>query len=138
MNQVKRLLLVVFGMLACGVSSVRAEEVLHSFGRSDGKWGYVNSDHCWAINPQFDFASGFDEGLAPVQIGGKWGFIDKTGRMAINPEFDMARLFSDGLAPVQIGGKWGFIDKTGRWLLDPTCSVSRQVNRPGFVGGSNS
>ena len=41
------------------------------------------------INPQFDWADSFSDGLAAVLIGddttGKWGFIDKTGRIAINP-----------------------------------------------------
>jgi predicted lipid-binding transport protein (Tim44 family) len=37
----------------------------------------------FVINPQFDGAFPFNEGLAAVRIGdyatGKWGFIDKTG-----------------------------------------------------------
>ena len=69
------------------------------------------------INPQFDWAEPFSEGLARVLIGGigtgKWGFIDKTGHYVINPQFDSAGSFSDGLAAVRIGddktGKWGYI-----------------------------
>jgi hypothetical protein len=71
----------------------------------------------FVINPQFDFAIGFADGLAVVQIGddrtGKWGYIDKQGKMIINPQFDFAIGFADGLAAVRIGddktGKWGFI-----------------------------
>ncbi len=29
----------------------------YPFQRSDGKWGYVNDDHCWVIEPQFEGAS---------------------------------------------------------------------------------
>ena len=69
------------------------------------------------INPQFNSADSFSDGLARVRIGdfttGKWGFIDKTGHYVINPQFDEADSFSDGLAAVRIGdsttGKWGFI-----------------------------
>ena len=60
------------------------------------------------INPQFDEAGSFSEGLAVVRIGdyemGKYGFIDKTGSVVINPQFDEAGSFSDGLAAVRIGG----------------------------------
>ena len=67
----------------------------------------------FVINPQFDDAFPFSEGLAHVRIGdyqtGKAGFIDKTGAFVINPQFDFAASFSDGLAHVRIGGKWGFI-----------------------------
>ena len=41
----------------------------------------------FVINPQFDSALSFSEGLAAVRIGdiptGKWGYIDTTGRMMI-------------------------------------------------------
>ena len=59
------------------------------------------------INPQFDLANSFSDGLAAVRIGdvltGEWGFVDKTGRIVINPQFDWAGSFSDGLAAVRIG-----------------------------------
>ena len=69
----------------------------------------------FVINPQFDLAGSFSEGLAPVRIGdfwtGKHGFIDKTGSVVINPQFAFAFSFSDGLASVEDGTtrKYGFI-----------------------------
>jgi hypothetical protein len=125
MRRFNKLVLVTLGMLALGLQSAHADEVIYPFQRSDGKWGYANADHCWVIDPQFYLVGRFYDGLAAVDIGGKWGFIDKTGRVVINPQFDDAGSFSDGLADVKIGAKRGRIDKTGRWLLDPTCSVSR-------------
>ena len=70
------------------------------------------------INPQFDHAGEFSEGLAVVWIGDKWGFIDKSGQYKINPQFDYAQEFSEGLAGVRIGDKWGYIDKSGQ-LIEP-------------------
>jgi hypothetical protein len=69
----------------------------------------------FVINPQFDDALPFSEGLAAVRIGdfetGKWGFIDKTGSFVINPQFDTVRSFTEGLALVEDGTtrKFGFI-----------------------------
>ena len=76
----------------------------------------------FVINPQFDSANDFREGLAEVRIGddktGKWGYIDKQGKMVINPQFDCdfsCGVFSEGLAAVRIGddktGKWGYISR---------------------------
>ena len=77
----------------------------------------------FVINPQFDIALDFSEGLAPVRIGeirtGEWGFIDKQGKIVINPQFDSARSFSEGLAAVSIDGKSGFIDKQGKFVINP-------------------
>ncbi len=79
------------------------------------------------INPQFDLAESFSDGLAAVRIGdgktGKWGFIDKDGKFVINPQFDAADDFHEGLAAVRIGddksGKWGAIDKHGNFVVNP-------------------
>jgi hypothetical protein len=40
------------------------------------------------IKPQFDAASIFVSGLAPVKVGEKCGFIDKTGKMVIESRFE--------------------------------------------------
>ncbi len=46
----------------------------------NGKYGYIDKTGKYVINPQFDYAGSFSEGLAVVEIGGKWGYIDKTGK----------------------------------------------------------
>jgi hypothetical protein len=79
------------------------------------------------INPQFESAGPFSEGLAAVEIGkkedGKWGYIDKSGKFVIDPQFDSAEGFSEGLAAVRGGdaktGKWGFIDRSGKFAIAP-------------------
>lgn len=78
-----------------------------------GKQGYIDKTGKFVINPQFDGAGDFSEGLARVCIGGsyppccggKWGYIDRTGKILINPQFDYAEDFSEGLAVVDIGAK---------------------------------
>ncbi|WP_170880351.1 WG repeat-containing protein [Paenibacillus odorifer] len=73
----------------------------------------------YAIEPQYDYASDFHEGLAGVERDGKWGFIDKTGKEVIAPQYDYARSFNEGLADVRKDGKYGFIDKTGKEVIVP-------------------
>lgn len=81
-----------------------------------GKWGYMQFGE-WVINPRFEDAGIFDDGLAPVKMGGKWGFVDKTGKNAIAYKYEDACSYSFGLARVKLYGKWGFIDKAGNTVI---------------------
>ena len=93
------------------------------------KWGFIDETGAFVIEPQFEFADRFQEGLALINVGGspsgkavlrfqlkggKWGFIDKLGQVVIETKFDAADRFNEGLAAVRIDGKWGFVDYRGR------------------------
>ena len=86
---------------------------------TDGRWGFVNQSGTTVINPQFERAQSFSEGLAGVRTGGKWGFIGENGKFSINPQFDAVENFAEGLAPVRIGGRWGFINPAGKFVINP-------------------
>jgi len=49
------------------------------------KWGYINKDGKFVIEPRFDLAGQFTEGFAKVAIGDKLGYIDKQGRYIWKP-----------------------------------------------------
>jgi hypothetical protein len=88
------------------------------------KCGFIDGHGKVVVEPQFDRAGEFSEGLAAVCIGlceyaatdesttsptekeriyrGKWGFIDTQGKMVINPRFSMAEEFHKGLAPATV------------------------------------
>ena len=51
----RRLILAALvAVAASGACLAQGSDVLRRFQRSDGKWGYVNDKHCWAIEPQFE------------------------------------------------------------------------------------
>lgn len=85
----------------------------------DNKFGYIDVGGKIIINPQYEDASNFSEGLARVKVKGKFGYIDCNGKMVIKPQFDEAHNFSEGLACVKINGKFGYIDKTGTVIVNP-------------------
>jgi hypothetical protein len=100
-----------------------------------GKIGFVDRSGKLLINPQFDSAQNFSEGMSLVCLGScpffeittkaddsKYGFIDEKGQFVVNPQYDGAMSFSQGLAAVCLGRcgyaddgsrKWGFLDKNG-------------------------
>jgi len=54
------------------------------------------------IEPAFEKAWPFSEGIAAVKLGNKFGYIDKTGAFALPARFDRAYPFRDGLARVRM------------------------------------
>ena len=88
-------------------------------------FGFVDKSGHYVINPVFDDAFCFTEGMAAVRIGdaesGQWGFIDSTGKFVIDARWGGAYAFKDGIATVATGGgltkKWGAIDRTGQTII---------------------
>lgn len=78
------------------------------------KWGFVDVHGKFVIEPRFERASEFSEGLAAVSIDGqRWGYIDRTGNLVITPRFDRARSFKEGVAEVREGDGHRLIDRLG-------------------------
>lgn len=67
------------------------------------------------IEPRFDKAACFSEGLAPVAIDAKYGYFDKSGQWVYVQSFKKV----DPLMLISVDAKYGFIDKTGEWVIEP-------------------
>ena len=83
---------------------------------NDGeRWGYINSKGVYAINPQFEDADFFSDGLAKIKAGGgKTGYINTKGEIVIPATYKSGTAFNDGLAfVVAEGGLPTCIDKKG-------------------------
>lgn len=84
---------------------------------ASGKWGFIDTAGVTKIQPQFNFAGPFSEGLAAVDLCDKCSYIDKTGRRAFPGAFRSCYRFSQGVAKVEISsGHWAFINKSGETL----------------------
>lgn len=93
----------------------------------DGKYGYINTDGDFVIEPQFEKADNFKNDIARVRTNGKYGYINTNGKFVIEPQFDDAESFTEGIASVLINGKWGAINTTGKIVITPTCSNSYDI-----------
>ena len=93
-------------------------------------YGYIDTSGDVVIEPRFEWAYPFSEGLAVVALAvdgkTKYGYIDTTGTVVIEPQFDGAGSFSEGLAAVMLretyaGGDdfetTGYIDTSGAIVI---------------------
>lgn len=90
------------------------------------KWGFINEEGKYAIEPQYYDAMDFCNGMAAVKAQKynniyEWGFIDTAGTMLIQPSFYYADSFSaNGLTSVTHSTPFFVIDKTGQKAFDKT------------------
>jgi len=103
-----------------------------------GKFGFFDESGKVVIEPRFDFALPFSEGLAAFcdgckeeadgehrsVRGGKWGFINKHGDTTIPAQFQEARSFEASRAQVKSKGRWRSIDKKGEFMPEKSVGVA--------------
>src|SRR6185369_12686271 len=101
-----------------------------------GKTGFMDRSGKLVIEPQFEDAEDFSEGLAAVRVHSeettwcprdesgsrtgfmnKWGYIDKAGKVVIPAELESAAPFSEGLGAINQCDQGFFIDKTGKKIV---------------------
>lgn len=83
------------------------------------KYGFIDKTGKVVVNPQFDKATTFQEGVAVVGIDGKYGFIDKDGNKITDLIYDGVGEFSEGYALVKRDNKFGFINVNGIEVIEP-------------------
>jgi hypothetical protein len=80
------------------------------------KWGYIDHTGTYVINPQFQEAYAFSDGLALVRLpDDMYGYINKNGKYVIDPIYSNGTYFNGGLAFVVT--EYGYpvaIDKKGK------------------------
>jgi WG containing repeat len=104
-----------------GRAVIYLKRQLNSSTETDDVAGYIDETGKIVIEPRFDEAHDFSEGLAYVQSQNLKGFIDRSGRLIIRfPKNMWARLepfgygFHEGRAAVVLDGETAFIDRTGK------------------------
>lgn len=83
----------------------------------NGKWGLVDEDGIFIIEPQYDYMDVFSEGVVAVKKGGKFGYLNKFGELIVPVEYDSARHFTNGMGPVMKSGLWGFVNTEGQLVV---------------------
>ena len=86
----------------------------------DGPSGFIDTKGNFVIEPQYEEAENFSDGVAPVKKDDKWYFIDCAGAEVtmLGDRFDSVNTISEGRSVVRIGDKLGAIDKAGNLIID--------------------
>jgi len=85
-----------------------------------GKLGFIDKTGTMMVNPVYENAHAFNEGLAAVQRGSKWGYIGTDGTTMIPLTYEEAGDFNQGLAQVKINSDLCWIGKEGKIAWSPT------------------
>jgi hypothetical protein len=82
-------------------------------GRNPKEVGFIDKTGHWMIEPKFEQARPFSEGLACVTVKSKKGFINKNGEFVIEPRFDHESTFLKEHAQVEAEGRVMVINTDG-------------------------
>lgn len=99
----------------------------------NNKFGFMDLSGKVVIEPQFDYASGFNEhGVATVMkySGGEryYGLLGLNGMLTDINLWDIYP-FCEGIAKVKSKeGKYGFIDFTGKWIAEPVYNDAKDFS----------
>ena len=129
------------GLIPIEIGGRDRKDSERSYTHISGKWGFVDKTGKIIIEPKFENADEFSEGLANVTIGKKYGYIDKSGKIVIAPQFEYSSNsyrcanFIEELACFERDGKIGFINKTGKVVIEPQFDFAEKFN-DGFASVS--
>jgi hypothetical protein len=103
-----------------------------------GKCGFIDQHGRYAIEPVYDWAQPFSEGIALVRVAGKYGYITKDGEYLVEPQYDHAEWYSEGYASVSKGDDWYYLNKSGEIAFGPFGSAgdfTEGIARVWYEGG---
>lgn len=118
---------------ALAAPQAQTESRLFPYSADDRTYGFIDETGEWVIDPLFDFAGDFVEGLAVVEQNGQYGFIGPDGTVVVEPQYDFAADFAFGLAPVIVDGKVGYIEQTGQMVIEPQFTDARPFTVEGLA-----
>jgi len=124
---------------ACG-NKTEADFSIVPIKGANGEYQYIDiaQNGKIVINPQFERAHIFRDGLALVRTSGKegkWGYIDEKGKFIIAPVYSKAQDFNENLAWVQLENQPPMlIDKKGKMILQIDSLTAAYPFNSGIAG----
>ena len=87
---------------------------INSKKTTGGLWGYISVDGEIVIEPIYEQAYGFSDGMAAVKLNGKWGFINSEGIIVVPCEYDKVKnSFKEGKGKLVKDDEIYIFDKSG-------------------------
>jgi len=115
-----KLLLLLTFTITVNLSSAQSWKYL-PVSDINGKYGYIDRNNSWILEPQFEQASMFnDKGVAIVKFKGKYGLIDQSFQEVEPFIYDNAYFKTDlrDIITVQKGDKRAYLKSNGELITD--------------------
>lgn len=98
-----------------------------------GKWGFIDLNNQWKIQPIYEFAESFSDGLGIVQNLTLFGAINAAGKVVIPIEFTTINKIDKTHYNVTKGAKNGIYSNTGQQLVPAEYNKIQRVNDDWFA-----
>ena len=98
-----------------------------------GKWGFIDLNNQWKIQPIYEFAESFSDGLGFVQNLTLFGAINAAGKVVIPIEFTTINKIDKEHYNVTKGAKNGIYSNTGKQLVPAEYNRMQRVNEDWFA-----
>ncbi len=86
--------------------------------RVDGRWGYLDTEGRFVVNPYLFDARDFSDNVAAVRMQNyRWGLIGRDGQTVAEPTWDDLQPVRDGRARAKKGDRYGFVDAAGQEVI---------------------
>ena len=94
------------------INPLYTQDLLGVADVKSGKWGFVDKNLNYVIEPQFEHVGDFIDEITFAEKDGLWGMIDKTGKYILEPQFKLDELegYDQGTLVVSKGGKIRLVD----------------------------
>ncbi len=101
---------------------------------SEQKYGYIDESGAFVIEPVYDYAELFTEGVGIVRIGNQYKAIDSTGAVIFDNN-DTILPFHNGMAAYMATKEdtllYGYIDRNGKVIIEPSFIYADSFNEDG-------
>lgn len=84
----------------------------------DDKWGFINTDGEFVIEPIYDTALSFeDDSVVGVEKDGKWAYIDAQGNAVCDFVYERVYSIENGLGVFKKDGAYGYMNAQGEEVI---------------------
>ena len=94
------------------------DELMPVKSKDSGKFGYINTEGVLKIPLEYEYASGFCNGIAVVKKSGKYGLINTQNEIAVPINYEGIKRPNDNRYPVAKEKLYGLMDSRGVILMD--------------------
>lgn len=85
----------------------------------DGKYGIVDSDGEYVVEPKYEQISEITEGGAVFKENGLYGYMKSNGSVIITARYESLGNFKNGLAVFSVDHKYGVADRAATVVVNP-------------------